>query len=78
MNDVPEIALSQREWILAQLKAGRSLTALDVLIPSNRVNDAEEMAHGHGGGIFSAEIWQDEELDEIWARCGNIVQYLRG
>lgn len=37
-----------------------------------------EMSHGHGGGIFSAEIWADVELDEIWARCGNVVQYLRG
>ena len=29
MNDIPESAQTQREWILTQLKAGRALTALD-------------------------------------------------
>lgn len=29
MNEVPDEAMSQRDWILTQLKAGRSLTALE-------------------------------------------------
>lgn len=31
MNEAPEDALSQCEWILSQLKAGRKLTALECL-----------------------------------------------
>jgi hypothetical protein len=31
VNEAPESALSQREWILRQLKAGRFLTFMDCL-----------------------------------------------
>lgn len=36
-----------------------------------------EMAHGVGGGVYDVESWENIDLEDIWAMCGNVVQYLR-
>ena len=51
MNNAPESALSQREWILAQLKAGRSMTDMDCRLgfgvgrPAARIGELREQGH---------------------------------
>lgn len=51
MNEAPEDALSQCEWILSQLKAGRALTDMDCRLgfgvgrPAARIRNLREMGH---------------------------------
>lgn len=37
-----------------------------------------EMGHGSGGGIDKVEDWVDGDVNAIWKRAGNIVQWIPG